>query len=32
MINFAEKIAVLYGGDSAERSVSLNSGKRLLKV
>lgn len=31
MINFAEKIAVLYGGDSAERSVSLNSGQAVAK-
>ena len=31
MINFAEKIAVLYGGDSAERPVSLNSGQAVAK-
>lgn len=29
MTSFSEKIAVLYGGDSAERAVSLNSGKAV---
>lgn len=31
MINVNEKIAVLYGGDSAERAVSLNSGQAVAK-